>query len=282
MRKKESRKDIPNGSGVYKITNVVNGKFYIGSTYNLRGRWSQHKSKFRNHCKDKSKLKAAWNKYGEESFIYEVVMLCPVEYLIKLEQWFIDTLNPPYNTRKEACASNKGVHHSADTKEKLRKNSKRVWKEKNGWLSEQNKKQIICYSKEGVYIREYDSIKAAAADLGIWSTSITRVVKGINYIVGEYTFRYKTSENYPMLINVITNKDVQRERLLSTSMQITKRVEILIQGESKGTYESIKKAAETLNIGYTTLSAINTGRIYKSKCGKSKYDGYKVIELKES
>ena len=30
-------------SGVYKITNVKNGKFYIGSSKDIEFRWSEHK-----------------------------------------------------------------------------------------------------------------------------------------------------------------------------------------------------------------------------------------------
>jgi predicted GIY-YIG superfamily endonuclease len=30
-------------SGIYKITNLLNGKMYIGSAVNVRKRWHQHR-----------------------------------------------------------------------------------------------------------------------------------------------------------------------------------------------------------------------------------------------
>lgn len=58
---------------IYKIRNLVNGNFYVGSTTSRKERWRTHRNKLRgnrHHCKH---LQAAWNKYGEERFIFEVV-----------------------------------------------------------------------------------------------------------------------------------------------------------------------------------------------------------------
>lgn len=58
---------------IYKIRNVVNQKFYVGSTGNKRERFRTHRNKLRSskhHC---AHLQAAWNKYGEDCFVFEVV-----------------------------------------------------------------------------------------------------------------------------------------------------------------------------------------------------------------
>jgi len=34
-----------NSTGIYKITNIINGKFYIGSAISFRTRYNQHLSK---------------------------------------------------------------------------------------------------------------------------------------------------------------------------------------------------------------------------------------------
>lgn len=84
-------------SGIYKITNIVNNKFYIGSSKNLYKREKQHFTLLKNnknHCK---LLQRAYNKYGKESFKFEILALCPLEYLFKLEQWFVNNFKPHYN-----------------------------------------------------------------------------------------------------------------------------------------------------------------------------------------
>jgi group I intron endonuclease len=58
---------------IYKIINLVNDKFYVGSTVHKKVRFRQHRRLLRNnrhHCKH---LQAAWNKYGEDKFDFRVV-----------------------------------------------------------------------------------------------------------------------------------------------------------------------------------------------------------------
>jgi group I intron endonuclease len=57
---------------IYKIRNVVNGKFYVGSTTNTRERFRNHRKMLRgnrHHCRH---LQASWNKYGEDCFKFDV------------------------------------------------------------------------------------------------------------------------------------------------------------------------------------------------------------------
>ena len=59
---------------IYKITNQVNQKSYIGQSINPEKRFSAHKSAARNHRFGSSQaLYYAINKYGEENFIMEVL-----------------------------------------------------------------------------------------------------------------------------------------------------------------------------------------------------------------
>lgn len=62
---------------VYKIRNVVNQKFYVGSTTNMKERARTHRNKLRRGAHHTPHLQAAWNKYGEECFVFEVVEEAP-------------------------------------------------------------------------------------------------------------------------------------------------------------------------------------------------------------
>ena len=60
--------------GVYKITNTVDGKVYVGSTtIDFGWRWSNHKSALRKNKHCNIHLQRAWNKYGESAFTFEVL-----------------------------------------------------------------------------------------------------------------------------------------------------------------------------------------------------------------
>lgn len=80
---------------IYKIENLINQKKYIGITTNPETRKRTHFSKLRNdkHCN--IRLQNAWNKHGEENFIFEIIfaMDCEKEEAYKCEESFIKSNN---------------------------------------------------------------------------------------------------------------------------------------------------------------------------------------------
>lgn len=81
-------------SGIYRIVNAVNGKGYVGSAVNLAKRlYSHHRSELRAGTHANGKLQAAWNKYGESAFRFDVLLVCCKEDLIMYEQRAIDAFN---------------------------------------------------------------------------------------------------------------------------------------------------------------------------------------------
>jgi len=105
--------------GIYKIRNLKNDKIYIGSSINLIKRQRDHfrSLNLKNHYN--LKLQRAFNKYGKDNFIFEIILECSVEDLLKMEQYYIDTLMPSYNIRTIAN-SNLGTKRNALTKLKMR------------------------------------------------------------------------------------------------------------------------------------------------------------------
>lgn len=105
-------------SGIYKICNVLSGRFYIGSAYNIKTRFIKHKSNLKNKVHHSKKLQLDWDKFSENAFTLEVLEVVEKPNLISREQWYIDSLNPYYNVAKMA-GSTVGHKHSDDTKKKM-------------------------------------------------------------------------------------------------------------------------------------------------------------------
>jgi group I intron endonuclease len=63
--------------GIYKIINVVNNKFYVGSAVDLKRRKTRHFSELRTGKHNNRHLQAAWAKYGEQAFVFVVVEELP-------------------------------------------------------------------------------------------------------------------------------------------------------------------------------------------------------------
>jgi group I intron endonuclease len=59
--------------GIYKIINVINNKFYVGSAVDLKRRKTRHFSELRGNKHNNRHLQAAWIKYGEQAFVFVVL-----------------------------------------------------------------------------------------------------------------------------------------------------------------------------------------------------------------
>lgn len=79
---------------IYKITNLINGKQYIGQTSKLyiNNRWCEHKNNARNG--KSSYLYNAIRKYGEENFEFKIILKnIPIDKLNFYEQLWIKKFN---------------------------------------------------------------------------------------------------------------------------------------------------------------------------------------------
>lgn len=59
-------------SGVYAITNTATGQVYVGSSVNVRNRWSTHRECFA-AGRQQRLMQAEWNRCGEAAFVFSVL-----------------------------------------------------------------------------------------------------------------------------------------------------------------------------------------------------------------
>jgi len=114
-------------SGVYQIRNIENDHIYVGSTSKeFRKRWNIHRHLLRKQNHHSPHLQNAWNLYGEDNFVFEILeeIIFPKdkmkarEIIIKYEQIWIDSLQPEYNVCKFA-GSCLGIKRSEEYKQKM-------------------------------------------------------------------------------------------------------------------------------------------------------------------
>jgi group I intron endonuclease len=75
--------------GIYKIENIVDGKSYIGSSVNVSARKYKHFWMLKKGVHDNNHLQHSYNKFGEESFKFEILEYCPDYELISRENYHI-------------------------------------------------------------------------------------------------------------------------------------------------------------------------------------------------
>ena len=128
-------KDTGKISGIYKIVNKVNGKYYVGSSNNIKRRWINHRYQLNENHHNNLHLQNAWNKYSKVAF--DFVILKETEKLEEIEQEYLDVAKTEkdkcYNvyfeadrlvmeesTKRKLSEAAKGRKHSQETRQKLR------------------------------------------------------------------------------------------------------------------------------------------------------------------
>lgn len=89
--------------GIYKITNKINNKCYIGKSVDIYQRWNSHKSDSRSieDGGDTYTIHCAIRKYGLENFSFEIIENCLPEQLEKKEKFWIKYYNSYENGYNE-------------------------------------------------------------------------------------------------------------------------------------------------------------------------------------
>src|SRR3990167_742146 len=244
-------------SGIYHIVNKINGKIYVGSAMDLRQRKNAHFSELRRQVHRNQILQRAYNKYGENNFKFKIVALCPMEYLIKLEQWFIDNCSSKYNIAPKAgnCF---GKHHSKETKKKIG-DKKRGLKQTDktiGLRVEKTSKPVFQYDLNGIYVTSFSSIAEAGRQIGgVIKPDIGRVARTEKGTALKYQWRFYK-------INKIRETVINQQRPV-----ICKN----LKGEVLCEYKNVSSAARALNAQVSNVTSCLKGRLKTSAGYKFEY-----------
>lgn len=77
--------------GIYQIRNIINNKVYIGSSIHIIKRFREHKNLLKRERHHSLHLQNAWNEYGEQNFIFEILEEVGEENLLfEREQYWMD------------------------------------------------------------------------------------------------------------------------------------------------------------------------------------------------
>lgn len=214
--------------GIYKITNKINNKSYIGQSVNISKRWKAHlyyKKNKKNHP-----LYDSMNKYGLENFKFEVIEECSISYLNIKEIYYIEKYKSfisgfnleaggqankttSMETRLKQSKAKIGKKLSTETRKKMSESAKvKVFSEEHKKnlsiiriknigkfgthinfinAGKKTRKSVICIELN----IEFKSIVHAATWLGNknYASNISGVCRGKRKKCKGYTWKYKES-----------------------------------------------------------------------------------------
>ena len=191
----QDKDQFPNLSGIYKITNTLNNKCYIGSAVNIKTRLYKHLYELKKQTHRNNYLQKSFNKNGCEVFDVEILELFEkINYqeLLNIEKTYIlyfDSIKKGYNLMLDNSSFLTDLNKS---KKHIDENIKKTSKSVCAINIETNKLECT-----------FDSISDASRFFNTSSSNISRVCKNkLNYIKG-YTFCY--AEEYDINKNYIKN-----------------------------------------------------------------------------
>lgn len=73
-------------AGIYSILCQPTNKRYIGQSTDINSRISDHKRRLNSLTHENNYLQKAWNKYGEDKFLFEIIEVCKKDFSILNKQ----------------------------------------------------------------------------------------------------------------------------------------------------------------------------------------------------
>lgn len=215
--------------GIYKITNLINQKVYVGLSRNCQRRWYDHRSKSKSSPKEedlRKPLYLAMRKYGLENFSFEIIEVCEESLLSDREVFWIDKLDS-YRNGYNATLGGDNISDSA-----------RLSGERHGMAKLKEKDVIFCRKE---YVK-------GSRSRDIWEDYYSDIITFAGF---QKMWHGRTWKK--VMPEVFEKKQHTRKRVDDELVD-----EILTYHKEKGT--SIKKTSEHFKgrAGYGTVYSIIT------------------------
>lgn len=213
---------------IYKVTNTINGKIYIGKTSQFKERKWQHE---RCYEKEDCRFHRAIKYYGKEKFNWEIIDEAnSLEEAYELEKKYIKEFNSyhpnGYNMTKGGAGGS-------------------MW----------NARPVVRLTLDGEFVKRYDSAGEAKTD-GFHGSDVLLVCKGVNHSCKGYLFMFE--DEY--------NECGARKYQPPKQKETAPIIQCDLNGNFIKEFPGATKASEETGACRTTISGVLTGH-YKSANG---------------
>lgn len=224
-------------TGIYKITNLTNGHYYVGQAVDIMARFREHRFAARHieHKDHNSPIHRALCKYGCDSFSYEILEECPRNQLDEKETCWIDKLKAREN-------GNYNILTGGQDRMKF------------------DDKPVELYDLNGIYVKTISSATKAAEELGVSRNSIYGVLHGERPSCRGYQMKYAEDKE------IIIGKFISRQGGSKSIYQID-----ITSNKILNTFVSAAQAAREVGADSSTIIKVCKGKLKTHKGFKWAY-----------
>ncbi len=237
-------------SGIYKITNKLNGRVYVGSAKKFKDRLDSHRYCLRNNKHRNRFLQADYNKCGSESFLFKIIELTDgkskEERLLIEEKWieqYYDSGNKCYNLCKRAISRE-------DCQDKNTKETKT--KRRNAGLKNMESPEFRSKSIESLRI---NLLKNGPPNLGNRHSAETKKIMSVKHLGKLKSKETKNRMSEAQSKRAKNNPDFIKKFYLSSLESVSKPVIVInkITGEIT---KYISKTATCKELGFKNIKQL--------------------------
>lgn len=170
-----------NLGGIYSITNKLNQRKYVGSTFKFKNRWSQHLGQLRKEKHYNKFLQNDFIKSGEENYVFEILEIVEddINKRLEREQFYLDELFQ--NNIKDLIYNNSQKSVLGEVKKhKQKKIRKRIdWY----WLLSSDGIEYVVENLDyfcKTYKLDYSHINKVASDIELQYKGWTKIFSSTN------------------------------------------------------------------------------------------------------
>ena len=296
--------------GIYKIANKIDGKVYVGQSSQIEKRWKKHIETLNKNKHDNQYLQNAWNKYGKDNFIFEVIQEGKDrDELNYWETYWCDYYRPNvYNlqytgnahnmseeTRNKISIANKGQipfykgkHLTEEHKRKIGISGKGKHGHNKGKHLSQEAKDKISKANKGRKLSEEQKKKIGDVARKTWTgrhhKKESKIKASINNI-GKHNKGVPLTQEHRNKIS-IANKGKNlgekngmwhkrpSQKLIDKCSKAVLQLDL--DGNVINEFYSIKEASRQLKIGETAIGGVCNHKIHYNTAG-----GYKFVFKEE-
>lgn len=249
--------------GIYTITNIDNGKVYVGQTMCYRDRAAGHRRDLKNQKHGNKYLQRAYNK--GQNFIMQFIENCTIDELDNREEFWIHFLNGKKDGYNLTIGgkSPRGYKHTEKWK-KENSDRMRIYQKINKIDRSLSYKPVLCYCAiTGNFIKEYQSITEASSITRVPLPTISGNINNRTPRCGNFIFKEKL-DKYPLKIDVSCIKRRDKKDMMKNVVQYSGDLIIKV-------WTNWLELEQYVNKGRTSIQR----SIIRSK--KFKFNDYKFV-----
>lgn len=203
---------------IYKATNKINGKSYVGRTVNFKNRKWQHE---RCYEKEDCRFHDALKKFGCDNFEWEILETCS-------EKNEAERLERKYIALNDSC--------------------KNGYNENKGGSGGHNARAIVCLSLVGEFVKRYDSASDAEKEDGFHNSDVLISCKSEHRTCKGFIFMFEDEYKVYGAKKYFKPKSTCRRKVVQCDLN----------GNLIARYDSVQEASEKTGANRTTISGVLT------------------------